>query len=98
MKPSPDVLSFDFDGDTYEPVLDRARLQTQLQRVHELMLDGRWRTLKDIADAVGGTEASVSARLRDLRKAPFFLLVARERIAGGLFKYCVGRKDSEYPD
>ena len=82
-----------FDGKTYDPRLDHDRLSTQLDRTRGLMLDGRWRTLRQIANLVGGTEASVSARLRDLRKAKFGgLCVERRRIDGGLFEYRVLRK------
>ena len=41
-----------FDGSTYSPALDGPRLTSQLARVKELMSDGRWRTLQEIADAV----------------------------------------------
>jgi hypothetical protein len=56
------------DGDTYTPELDRVRLGAQAQRVLDLMLDGRWRTLAEISEQTHDPEASVSARLRDLRK------------------------------
>ena len=97
-KPTDDILAFDFGGESFEEEQDGERLRTQLQRVKAYMGDGRWHTIADIQAACGGTEAAISARLRDLRKAPFFLLVARERIAGGLYKYCVGERRSEYPD
>lgn len=77
-----------FDGDTIEPDIDNDRLSTQLERVRELMSDGQWRTLAEIASVVGGTEAAVSARLRDLRKERFgSLKVDRRRVTGGLFQY-----------
>lgn len=56
------------DGATFDPVLDGPRLNTQLERVLMLMMDHRWRTLASISRLVGGSEAGVSARLRDLRK------------------------------
>ena len=55
-------------GATYEPEHDEARLTSQLERVRQLMSDGRWRTLAHIAQLVHGSEAGVSARIRDLRK------------------------------
>lgn len=58
----------DFDGDTYEPILDFDRLSTQLVAVKTLMSDGHWRTLDEIASIVAGSVPSISARLRDLRK------------------------------
>lgn len=79
-----------FDGQTYEPAQDEARLTGQLQRVMTMMRDGQWRTLPWLAGAVGGTEAAVSARLRDLRKAKFGGTkddVERRRIAGGFYEY-----------
>lgn len=78
-----------FDGKTYEPKLDRARLKGQLSAVKFLMLDHKWRTLSEIALKVGGSEAGVSARLRDLRKERFGAhTVERRRIKeSGLFEY-----------
>lgn len=48
---------------------DAARLGGQARRVITLMVDGTWRTLGEIATATGDPEASISARLRDLRRA-----------------------------
>lgn len=79
-----------FDGDTYEPELDQARLATLLNRVHAFMRDGQWHTLAEIVRACGGTEASVSARLRDLRKDRFGANDVRKRRSiehDGLFEY-----------
>lgn len=58
----------DHDGATYRRDLDRPRLGRQAQDVWNLMADGEWRTLAQIAAATGHPEASVSARLRDFRK------------------------------
>lgn len=60
-----------FGGDTYDPKFDHDRLRRQLTRVFALMSDARWRTLAEIAEIVGDPPASVSARLRDLRKPKF---------------------------
>jgi hypothetical protein len=77
-----------FDGTTYEPREDYTRLKGQLWRVFQLMSDGKWRTLGEIADDAGGSEASVSARLRDLRKPKYGAReVERERVDGGLYRY-----------
>lgn len=43
----------------------------QLNRVAQVMADGEWRDLHQIAYLTGDPPASVSARLRDLRKERF---------------------------
>ena len=79
-----------FDGRTFEPENDRDRLVGQLDRVRALMLDGMWRDLASIRADVGGSEAGISARLRDLRKGSFGgYQVERRRVHGGLFEYRV---------
>jgi len=85
-----------FDGATYEKPKDGERLTTLMGRVYELMRDGKWRTLRQIASKCNGTEASVSARLRDLRKEKFRSRypskdVIRERVpdGNGLHRYRV---------
>lgn len=83
-----------FAGVTYDPALDKSRLETALGRVYALMNDGHWRTLKEIATACGISEAGASARLRDLRKPIFKDMypndaVNRRRVAGGLWQYQV---------
>lgn len=60
-----------FDGRTYVPSRDGERLSTQYRRTFDLMRDGRWRTLAEIAYVVEGGEPAVSARLRDMRKKRF---------------------------
>jgi hypothetical protein len=77
-----------FDGETYEPHRDHVRLSGQMLKVRNLMSDGEWRTLSRIALLVDAPEASVSARLRDLRKPRFGgWTVERERSEGGLHFY-----------
>jgi hypothetical protein len=81
-----------FDGATYVAPLDHERLSKQLDRVREFMAPGAWHTLQEISDATGGDpQASVSARLRDLRKEKFGGLVVERRRRGegrrGLFEY-----------
>jgi hypothetical protein len=79
-----------FDGATLEPERDGARLGQQLVAVSDLMRDGAWRTLAQISDATNCPEASVSARLRDLRKPKFGgFRVEREYVERGLFRYRV---------
>ena len=81
-----------FDGETVEPERDCPRLSRQLDLVRELMLDGAWRSLATIALEVGGSEAGVSARLRDLRKPRFGeWTVQREYQDNGLWLYRVAK-------
>jgi hypothetical protein len=78
----------DFDGATYIRALDHERLGAQLLRVARVMADGAWHTLRGISGLTGDPEASVSARLRDLRKRKFGgHSVLRERVARGLWRY-----------
>jgi hypothetical protein len=51
--------------------LTEKRSGTELGRTLYLMRDGQWRTLAEIVALVGGTEAGVSARLRDLTKPEY---------------------------
>lgn len=76
------------DGSTYDPAKDKQRLNAQTQRVYDVMRDGRWRTLRQLSDEAHAPEASVSARLRDLRKDKFGgHTVERRRTDGGLWTY-----------
>jgi hypothetical protein len=80
-----------FDGGTYEAGFDQARLATQMGRVWLALQDGAWLTLNELAVSVGAPEASVSARLRDLRKERFGNHQVARRPRGdrksGLFEY-----------
>jgi len=81
------AVKFDGDGLT---AADERRLSKQLEAVKRLMLDGRWRTLAHIALATGAPQASVSARLRDLRKEAFGgFKVERRSCGAGLYEYRV---------
>ena len=75
-----------FDGTTYVRELDGVRVGNQLARVFNLMRDGAWRSLREIADGTEGLpEASISARLRDIRKEKFarwFTMESRRRTTG----------------
>ena len=78
----------DFDGHTYARGADYARLASLLERVKTHMLDERWHTLSDIQQACGGSVASCSARLRDLRKEKFGgYQIEHERLEDGLWRY-----------
>lgn len=77
-----------FDGETYVAERDGERLGAQLVAVRDALLDHRWHTLADLALAARASEASVSARIRDLRKRRFgAYVVEREYVARGLWRY-----------
>lgn len=93
----PDLLSWvppailgQRDGETFDAKRDGKRLNAQAADVFRLMRDGKWRTLAEIAAATDHPEASVSARLRDFRKASSGgMTVERRYISKGLWKYWV---------
>ena len=77
-----------FDGSTLDPSRDSDRLKRQLDSVYACMADGLWHTLEDISVTLDCPEASVSARLRDLRKPRFGAhRVERRYVRRGLFEY-----------
>lgn len=93
---TPEGKPYSFDGATFDPAQDGPRLSRQLAAVRTLMAYGEWRTLAEVAGAVGCSEASASARLRDLRKARFGgHMVERQRLTGGLYQYrlAVGKEE-----
>jgi len=76
------------DGQTYVQERDGSRLAKQHNRVLAFMRDGRWHTLEAISEATGDPQASVSARLRDLRKDRFGAhLIDRRYVERGLWQY-----------
>lgn len=82
------VSAMTFGGETFVASRDDSRLTKQLHAVRDLMLDGRWRSLAQIEDAVKCPQASISARLRDLRKPKFGgYTVEREYVTRGLWRY-----------
>ena len=84
----------DFDGATYERPRDHIRLGKQAKRVWGVLLDGEWHTLHEIAKTTGDPEASISARIRDLRKVKFGgHVVERDFVSNGLWRYRLVRHD-----
>ena len=96
-----DLLSWrppEFGGDTFDQTRDGARLNAQAQKVFDVMCDRSWRTLGQIAEATGAPEASVSARLRDLRKPRFGgFTVERRHRDRGLWEYRLAAQGNELP-
>lgn len=83
-----DPVTSRFDGAGYDPVRDNIRLTGQLQRVFDVMCDGRWRSLDDIARETGDPAASISAQLRHLRKDKFGNHTVNKEYRGdGLYLY-----------
>ena len=74
-------------GKTFEPEKDGDRLESQYCRVRDLMNDGQWRTLGEIRAATNHPEASISARLRDMRRGGFKVERRRRDGVGGTFEY-----------
>lgn len=85
------MVTHRFAGKTYDPQYDHDRLEKQLGRVFDCMIDGTWRTLGEIARRTGDPESSVSAQLRHLRKAAFGSYIVERRSRGdrerGLYEY-----------
>lgn len=79
-----------FFGSTYSETHDRARLNRQLTLVRDCLLDGQRRTLAQISQETGEPEASVSARLRQLRLPRFgFYDVKKNRLPNGAYEYWI---------
>ena len=60
-----------FRGEGYDIPLDHKRLSSQNGRVLSAMLDHQWHTLGELEDIVRAPQASISAQLRHLKRAPF---------------------------
>ena len=78
-----------FGGSTVGAV-DTPRLNAQLQRVMDVMRAGGWWTPEELEAATGDRWASISARIRDLRKTwAGGHTVERERVkaGGGTYRY-----------
>jgi hypothetical protein len=79
-------LYFDGPDDPTKTV----RLHAQQIRILNVVRDGAWRTLQQIADATGDPTPSISAQLRHLRKRRFGSHVVEKRhVGGGLYQYRV---------
>lgn len=60
-----------FDGSTFSQERDGSRLASQLADVRHALSRFEWWTLEDLAFETGHPQASISARIRDLRKPKF---------------------------
>lgn len=82
-----------FGGESYRPK-DHKPLKKQLDAVRSIMLAGGWHTLGELKarlerdNGLITTEASVSARLRDLRKLKYgAYMIDRRPREGRLYEY-----------
>jgi hypothetical protein len=68
---------------------DFIRFHGQRKYIFELMADGQWRTLEEIAKRCNASEAGASARLRDFRKQAYGgFTVRRRRVSGtNIYEY-----------
>lgn len=86
-------MGLSFGGVTYDEERDGPRLRPQLDAVRRRMSDGQWHTLAQLSralasDGITAPQASVSARLRDLRKPQFGgYIIDREYVSDGLWRY-----------
>jgi hypothetical protein len=88
----------DHDGATYDRTVDHVRLNAQTLRVWLALQTGHWYTLAELHLVTGDPEASISARLRDLRKAKFGAhRIERRRLEAerGLYVYRLLREDAQ---
>ena len=70
-----------------------ARENAQLEAVWQVMRNGAWRSVEEIAALVECPPASASARLRDLRKPQYGgWTVERAYVGTGLWRYRVAEK------
>lgn len=75
-------------GETFDYARDAFRLHKQHQQVWDVMVDGQWHTLFDIAEKTGHPSQSISARLRDFRKEKFGAhTVLKKNLGGGTWIY-----------
>ncbi len=75
---------------TYGGALPSGDCGHQVDAVREVMRSGRWMTPDEVAAESGVALGSVSARMRDLRKAQYGAHVLNKRVRAGhkrLFEY-----------
>jgi len=79
-----DLPLFRFTGSDYDKGRDQSRLQTQLECIESVVIDGQWRDitqltaiLRSIYPHVQFPENSVQAQLRNLRKTKQYIVEKR---------------------
>lgn len=92
-----------FDGETFDAEHDLSRLGRQLDRVKAALerAKGKWLTLAEISERTKDPQASISARIRDLRKEKFGGYEVERRRRGdpklGLWEYRIKPEAKETP-
>jgi hypothetical protein len=74
-------------GPEYSPALDKKRLEGQLADIIRCALGDRWWTLRELADATGHGEASISAQLRHAENLFGYVKSKRRRGDSGCWEY-----------
>lgn len=92
--PVPKLGSLGAGGVTFDQARAAKRLNAQLQRVYDALLDGKWHTFSDLESiiytrtGVRDPQASLSARIRDLRKPEILgAVIDKECLGRGLWSY-----------
>lgn len=88
------------DGDTFDSGEDESRLNIQMNRTWGVLSDYQWHTPAELEQRVGDSWASVSARVRDLRKPRFGgHRIESRRVPGGkgLWEYRLAAPDGLSP-
>jgi len=75
-----------FHGSDLEPQ-DVPRLKKHLENFLNLVQDGKERTLGNIAQALGMSQCSASARWRDLKRMGYSYEKRRDDVITGLYHY-----------
>jgi len=77
-----------FSQPTYEPEKDKERLANALKAIHQVMSDGGWWTVEELADKIGNrNHSSISAQIRNLRKLGFVVERRNRNGIRGLSEY-----------
>jgi len=85
-----------FSGAGVETVEDKIRLGKQIDRVLAYINGGEWMSLQQIAIGINAPHASVSAQLRNLRKAEHgSYIIERKNEGDGYFLYRLAGVDLE---
>jgi len=78
-------------GPAYDATIDAIRIDSQMRRVLDAMIEGYWTSLDELARITNDPESSLSAQLRHLRKSRFggWIVEKRRRNGKGTWEYRV---------